>query len=270
MDGSFAIITGAASGLGLAHARLCRARNFRLFLIDQDEVQLEQVSAELGRNQVDCAPMDVSDARGIAALADRVRPLLGEVNYLMNFAGVAGGARAWETSPLDWDWVTSVNLSGVVHTCRTFVGEFLATKKPGHVVNCSSIVAFLDFYTSAPYQLSKQAVLTFSLNLRQALKKSPIRVTCLCPDSVATRILESPRHRPSPMQPGSAEERLWSRHVRLLQSEIQKGRSPDFWAERTFEGLQRDWPLVFADAEQGQTLLGALATSLSELSQQIS
>lgn len=223
-----AVITGAASGIGLSLASALLNEGARVVLADINQPGLEAAEKLLARpGQVVSVVTDVSRLEQVEALARRAQEVFGSVQMLFNNAGVTGGADAWSTSPLDWQWVLSVNLHGVIHGLQCFVPAMLAQNTACYIVNTASAISLLGDHPSAPYQVSKHAVMSLSENLRASLKGSQVQVACLIPGGVRTGLLDCQQWRPEPMSPGSAEELHWKRHRRRMSLRLDLGMEPD-------------------------------------------
>ena len=199
LTGKTAVVTGAASGIGLALARRFVSEGMRVLLADVDQDALATSRRGLG-GQAIAQVTDVADQRSVDELAERAFAELGTVHVLCNNAGVAGNAPVpiWETPFETWQWVIGVNLMGVVHGMRAFVPRMLATGDEGHIVNTASLAGLLTFPQGGPYAVSKHAavIMTELLALQLAEVGAPIKVSVLCPAWVNTRILDDERNRP--------------------------------------------------------------------------
>jgi NAD(P)-dependent dehydrogenase (short-subunit alcohol dehydrogenase family) len=196
-----AVVTGAASGIGLALARRFAGESMSVVMADVEEGTL-RASADsvraLGPGDVEAVRCDVSDAASVDALAARTLERFGGVHVVCNNAGVVTLGSTWEQSAADWRWVLDVDFWGVVHGVRTFVPILLRQGVPGHVVNTASIAGLVPSPTIAPYNAAKAAVVAISETLDMELRAqgAPIGVSVLCPGVVPTRIAESGRNRP--------------------------------------------------------------------------
>jgi NAD(P)-dependent dehydrogenase (short-subunit alcohol dehydrogenase family) len=194
-----AVITGGASGIGLAMAECFAAEGMKLALADIESGPLEAAAGRLTARgaEVLAVPTDVSDALAMDALGRRVVERFGSVHLVCNNAGVAGGGPMWELSTGDWEFVIGPNLWGVIHGVRVFV-PLLVAQNEGHVVNTASLAGLLSVPGLGPYNVSKHAVVTLSETLHGELRAqgSAVGVSVLCPGFVKTRIFEPERHRP--------------------------------------------------------------------------
>lgn len=209
LEGKVAVITGAASGIGLGMAEAFANRGMRVVMADVEEDVLHAEAERLANANFDVTPCqtDVRYYDGLEHLLAKATDTYGKVHVLCNNAGVAGGGMGggiWETTSQDWDWVLGVNLQGVVNGIRTFVPHMLEHKEPGHIVNTSSIMG-LTTGGGSIYSVSKHAVARLSEGLYHDLKNrgADVGVTLLCPGMIATNILTSERNRPSDLSASS-------------------------------------------------------------------
>ncbi|MBV9510122.1 MAG: SDR family NAD(P)-dependent oxidoreductase [Caulobacteraceae bacterium] len=187
-----AVITGAASGIGLALAEACGAEGMRVALADLPGERLEAAHAKLKGLGVKARAygVDVSDLQAMRRLAEAVRADLGEVRLLCNNAGVGGVKRwTWRFGEADWNRFLNVNLRGVINGLQAFAPG-MVDLPAGHIVNTSSMAGLLPTPMNAPYCASKFAVVGLSEALALDLKQygSRIGVSVLCPGLVKTAI----------------------------------------------------------------------------------
>lgn len=158
-----AVITGGASGVGRALARMLLDRGAHVVVADVEQAALDAAVTELQerapKQQVLGVRTDVTDPQSVAALADRAFETFGRVNLLFNNAGVgAPSAKVWETTPNDWLWVHSVNVFGVAYGIQAFVPRMLESGEPGFVANTTSgDGAIAPMPTASVYAASKAA-----------------------------------------------------------------------------------------------------------------
>ncbi len=194
-----AVITGAASGIGLELARRAAAEGMNLVLADIEATKLDAAAASLGiaANRILARPTDVSREDEVAALADAAFERFGGVHLLCNNAGVGLTRVAWELSTADWNWVLGVDLWSVIYGVQKFLPRMLEQPEGGHVVNTSSVAGLLSTPGMAAYNVAKHGVVTLSETLYGELlaAKARIGVSLLCPAWVPTAIHESARNR---------------------------------------------------------------------------
>ena len=199
LGGKVAVVTGAASGIGLAVSRRLATEGMSLVLADIEEPALKAVADELSAvTDVVSLPTDVSESSSVEALRDRAVERFGTVHLVHNNAGVGAGGLLWDVSEADWRWVLGVNLWGVIHGIRAFV-PLLVAQGDGHVVNTASLAGLVSSAFMGPYNATKHAVVTISETLAKDLRAvgSPVGVSVLCPGFVRTAIDRSDRNRPA-------------------------------------------------------------------------
>ncbi|MFJ3227304.1 SDR family NAD(P)-dependent oxidoreductase [Streptomyces sp. NPDC086783] len=204
-EGQVAVVTGAASGIGLAMARRFAAEGLRVVLADVEEGALEKAAAELRREGADvyACVVDVAERGQVVALAESAYERYGAVHVLCNNAGVGSGAegRMWEHDPADWEWAFAVNVWGVFHGVQAFLPRMLAAGEPGHVVNTSSgDGGIAPLPTASVYAVTKAAVVTMTESLYAHLRAERARVSASVlfpgPHMLRTGLWESHRNRP--------------------------------------------------------------------------
>src|SRR5664279_1839700 len=134
VQGKVAVITGAASGIGLAVAKQAAADGMKVVLADIEEPALADAARTLTATgaEVLAVVTDVSDGSSVEALRDRTLERFGAVHLVHNNAGVEVGGPLWALSESQWRWILGVNLWGVIHGIRVFV-PLLIKQATGHV-----------------------------------------------------------------------------------------------------------------------------------------
>ncbi|MCU1379272.1 MAG: hypothetical protein JWN29_2255 [Acidimicrobiales bacterium] len=198
-DGSVAVVTGAASGIGTALSRAFAAAGCAVVLADVDADALDAVADSI---EGDVLPVvtDVSDAAAVEHLAEEAFGRFGAVHVLCNNAGVSTFNPLVAQTLDDWRWVLGVNLWGVIHGVQAFLPRLLAQGQPAHIVSTSSLAGLASGLPQlGPYNVSKVGVVALSETLRMELAMSgaPVGVSVLCPGTTPTQILESERNRPA-------------------------------------------------------------------------
>jgi len=137
-EGKVAVVTGGASGIGLALARAFVSAGAKVVIGDVEQGALDAAVAELG-SAVSGHITDVSKPESVEALAEAVYARHGACHVLCNNAGVSvANLNLWETEASDWTWVHGVNVHGVVNGVRAFVPRMIAGGEEGFVLNTSS------------------------------------------------------------------------------------------------------------------------------------
>ncbi|HVV92854.1 MAG TPA: SDR family NAD(P)-dependent oxidoreductase [Hyphomicrobiales bacterium] len=192
LAGKVAVVTGAASGIGLGCARTFARAGMAVALLDVRGDALAQATAEVEALGVPTLGIetDVSRKDSVEAAAARIDREFGKVHVVMNNAGVVlRGIPMDEVTDDAWNWVLGVNLFGAIHGVQAFVPRIRAHGEGGHVVNTASMAGlFVSHRETGVYAASKFAVVAFSEALAYDLRNTGIGVSILAPAAVATAI----------------------------------------------------------------------------------
>lgn len=168
VPGKLAVVTGAASGIGLAAAQRFAAVGMRVALVDAAP-HVADAAATIGGDAVGFV-VDVADRAAVERLAAEVHERFGPVSVLMNNAGIHGGADAL-SSPDIWDRVIGVNLMGVLHGIQAFVPAMIAAQGPGFVINTGSKQGITQPPGNTAYNVSKSGVKALTEGLAHSLRE---------------------------------------------------------------------------------------------------
>ncbi|TSE09470.1 SDR family NAD(P)-dependent oxidoreductase [Mesorhizobium intechi] len=202
--GNTAVITGAASGIGLAAARRLALMGMKIVLADIGGARLDDasraVSAIAGDEAVLAVAADVSKADEVDRLADRAFGAFGEVSLLMNNAGVGDNpGKPWENRD-GWKRLLDINFWGVVHGVEAFAPRMLASAKPGLIINTGSKQGITTPPGNLAYNVSKAGVKTFTEGLAHALRNEPgdrLSAHLLIPGFTYTGLTEGATEKPA-------------------------------------------------------------------------
>ena len=191
------VITGAGSGIGRALAVNLAGKGARLALSDVDEDGLGEtvdLALKAGSPDVHTARLDVADRAAFAAYATEVAAHFGQVNVVINNAGVALAGDAIDLSYDDMDWIVGINFWGVVHGTKEFLPHLIASGD-GHVVNLSSLFGLLAMPGQSAYNATKLAVRGFTEAVREEMLIAghQVGVTSVHPGGIKTAIARSAR-----------------------------------------------------------------------------
>ncbi|GGI96173.1 SDR family NAD(P)-dependent oxidoreductase [Halopseudomonas pertucinogena] len=231
--GCVAVLTGAGSGIGRELALALARSGCGLALVDINAVQLAE-TAEQARAlgvRVSEHPMDVADRAAIAVLPERVLAEHGQVDLLINNAGVALGGTFEQVSVENFDWLMAINFDAVVCMTRAFL-PLLKQRPAARIVNLSSLFGLITPAGQTAYCASKFAVRGFSNALRLELVGSPVGVTVVHPGGIATAIASSARV-PAGVNDAELQARL-KRTEKLLRM------PPARAADIILRGIERD------------------------------
>jgi 2-dehydro-3-deoxy-L-rhamnonate dehydrogenase (NAD+) len=189
-SGRIAVISGGASGIGLATARRLVAGGGQISLWDVNEKELANAKASFPSSApVLIDRVDVTDPTAVQAAADELATQSGRIDILIASAGITGPTRsAWEY-PLDaWNRVLRINLDGVMHCCRAVIPHMLRTGY-GRIVTIASIGGKEGNAEASAYAASKAGVIAFTKALGKELVRTDIRANTICPAAIETELL---------------------------------------------------------------------------------
>ena len=192
-----ALVTGGASGLGLALARALGARGATVVLADRDLSVAEDAAQTLQEQGIaaDYLSCDVASAQQFGEVVTEVMARHGAIDILVNNAGVALGGTSGEINLEDWRWIVDINLMGVVHGVEAVVP--IMRKTGGYIINVASLAGMHANADMGPYNATKFAVVGYTEGLQQELAGTNIGVSVLCPAWIKTDIHRSALQKPS-------------------------------------------------------------------------
>ena len=195
-QGKVAVVTGAASGIGLAVTERFVAEGMKVVMADVEQGALDREVKRLSEEGGDVLGVicDVRDTEAVQNLADRTLEHYGAVHVVFNNAGVAPGGPMLETTPQDWRWIVDVNVLGVAYGVTTF-GPIMKEAGEGHIINTASEAGHVSSAVLGMYTATKHAVVGLSESLYRELEETGVSVHCLCPNLVNTGIFHSERNR---------------------------------------------------------------------------
>ena len=240
--GKVAVITGAASGIGLAIAERAGAEGMTVVLADIDADSLAAAHDLLTTQgaQVRTMEVDVADRASVGRLAERVRDEVGPTWLLVNNAGVFVSSPFVASTVAEWEFVLGVNLWGVVHGLHAFLPAMIE-RNSGYVINTSSVDGLVTVQNTSSYVASKHAVAALTETLFRELHDagSDVGVALLCPGAIETNILRSARYWPERLGPAP---QIPTRQYPALDQVMQ----PREVADKVFDALaaRRFWILT--------------------------
>ena len=204
ISGKTAIVTGAASGIGLGTATALAEMGANVVMADIQKTAVEQAAKALSDTNKRVMPVqiDVTQEQSVVdALAEAERNF-GKLHIACNNAGVPmHGTGLIDVPPNDWDFVTGVNVWGIIYGIRHFVPAILKHGEEGHIVNTASVAGFQNRRgtNQGPYSMSKYAAVSLSEALEHELEGTNVGVSVLCPGPIDTNIARGARNRPDHM-----------------------------------------------------------------------
>lgn len=196
LRGKVAAVTGAARGIGEATAIEFARRGCDIAVSDIDGDGVEETAEQARRFGVEASAreLDVSDREGVHAWADEVAEEFGQVNFIVNNAGVSVTGTIENISYEDFEWLMNINFWGVINGTKAFLPHIRRAGK-GRVVNISSAFGLVASPTQSAYNASKFAVRGFTESLRAelSLEGTEVSATCVHPGGIDTAIVRSSR-----------------------------------------------------------------------------
>ncbi|KRC51427.1 MULTISPECIES: SDR family NAD(P)-dependent oxidoreductase [unclassified Nocardioides] len=197
LNNKVVVITGAGSGIGRALAVNLAGKGARLALSDVNEAGLGEtveLAIKAGSPDVHTARLDVADKAAFASYATEVAAHFGQVNVVINNAGVALAGDAVDLTYEDMEWIVGINFWGVVYGTKEFLPHLIASGD-GHVVNLSSLFGLLAMPGQSAYNATKFAVRGFTEALREEMLIAghKVGVTSVHPGGIKTAIARSAR-----------------------------------------------------------------------------
>jgi NAD(P)-dependent dehydrogenase (short-subunit alcohol dehydrogenase family) len=252
--GKVAVITGAASGIGRGMAERCLNEGMKLVLADIDDESLAKAETELKSlgGTVLGVRTDVSKRSDVERLAKRTLDAFGQVHLLVNNAGIGAGGSPWEATWNDWEWAIGVNLWGVIHGVKVFTPLMLAQNVECHIVNTASAAGLVVGGASAPYSVTKHAVVALSESLYLTLQRrnALVKVSVLCPGLVRTNIINAERNRPAGLKNEPVEMTPEMRAgLDFFKAALEASMPPLQVADRVFEAIRKEQFYVLTHPE---------------------
>src|SRR5260370_30508451 len=184
-EGMGAIVTGGASGIGLAVARRIVAEGGEVLLWDVDQARLDAATAQLGAKSRG-RRIDVVDPDEVEREAKGAEAAMGHVDALVCSAGVAGeNALAIDYPIAEWKRVFDINVNGLFY-CNRFVARLMKARGYGRIVNVASIAGKEGNPTASAYSASKAAVIGLTKSLGKELAKDGVSVNAITPATIQT------------------------------------------------------------------------------------
>jgi len=237
-----AVVTGAASGIGLALAERFVAEGMKVVMADIEAGALATASDRLRRQgaSVLATRVDVSRPEDVERLADETYDAFGATHVVCNNAGVAVIGAVHEHTLADWQWVINVNLWGVIHGVHAFLPRMLAGGDEGHFVNTASMAGLTTAPFMSVYDVTKHGVVALSESMYKelAVTGAPIGVSVVCPGLIDTNIMRSSRNRPESLAEEGKAGPMAQAFGQALSDRLAGGYPPSEVAEQVVAGIR--------------------------------
>ena len=242
LRGRVAVVTGAASGIGLALCEAFAAEGMKVVMADVEATALEAAADGVRAKApaVHASRVDVSEPAEVERLARETYEAFGAAHVVCNNAGVAVIGAVHEHSLADWQWVLGVNLWGVIHGVRAFLPRMLAAGDEGHIVNTASVAGLTSSPFMSVYNVSKHGVVALSESMYKELHMTGARVgvSVVCPGLIDTNIMRSARNRPDRWIEAGAPGQAAKAFGEALGSRLTGGYPPAEVARQVLEGIR--------------------------------
>ena len=200
IQGKFCVVTGGASGLGAATAQYLVAQGAKVILVDMNQELGHQLQQQLGEN-AEFIAVDVTDENQVQQLFNHIEQKYGQLNGLVNCAGIAPSAKVWGRDGLQdlamFQKVLNINVTGSFNMIR-FAAQLMSKydlaadeEERGVIVNTASVAAFDGQIGQSAYSASKGAIVGMTLPLARELAREAIRVMTIAPGIMETPMLKA-------------------------------------------------------------------------------
>jgi NAD(P)-dependent dehydrogenase (short-subunit alcohol dehydrogenase family) len=234
LAGKTALVTGAASGIGLECARALARQGAHVVICDLNAAPLGELQREISALGVRCISLacDVANADSVAALATAIHATAGPLDVLVNNAGIAY-LGSFEETRIDW-WrrTFDINVLGIVHCIQAFLPAMRAAGGERKIVNVASLAGVAPAPNMSAYAASKHAVIGLSETLALELHDSPVSVLVVCPGIINTNIVRSS----GMTAPGISEAQM----LKLQRYYVEHGCLPDVVANDIVRAILQD------------------------------
>lgn len=196
-----ALITGAANGFGREFVKECARRGMKIAAVDieKDEVEAVGVLAREMGAEIICIQADVTKFEDAEQTVKQVMDAYGQIDLLMNNAGVAVPGFVWDLPIRDWEWIVHANVLSHVYFMKLVIPIMIEQKTHCHIVNTASVAGMITSNGMPAYHATKHAAVALSESVSYDLQAigADIAVSVYCPGFVQTDLHHSERHRPA-------------------------------------------------------------------------
>ncbi|HXJ81790.1 MAG TPA: SDR family NAD(P)-dependent oxidoreductase [Candidatus Methylomirabilis sp.] len=264
-----AVVTGAASGIGLALVERFAAEGMKVVMADIEGSALAKAAKSVQRKgtAIVATEVDVSRPGDVDRLARETYAAFGAAHVLCNNAGVAVIGAVHEHSLADWQWVINVNLWGVIHGVRAFVPRMLAGGEEAHIVNTASMAGLTTSPFMSVYDVTKHGVVALSESMYKefVLTGAPIGVSVVCPGLINTNIMRSARNRPGELSEEGKAGPMAQAFGQGLADRLATGYPPSEVADQVFQGIREGRFYIVPAQPEVKSYIAVRAQDLIEL-----
>jgi NAD(P)-dependent dehydrogenase (short-subunit alcohol dehydrogenase family) len=249
VEGRVAVVTGAASGIGLGMARAFTGAGMKVVLADIEQAPLDEAVSELSSagHEVMALRTDVSELPQIEALAAATMDHFGAVHVLCNNAGVGTSGPVGQTSMEDWRWTLAIDLWGPIYGVETFL-PLIEQSGGGHINSTASMAGLYAGASLGAYNVAKHGVVALMASLERDLRmaKSNTRASVLCPGPINTNIVASERNRSAESAAQHVETEAGGKFWDILTRTLATGMDPNEVGGLVLGAVERDefWVLT--------------------------
>ncbi len=198
--GKVALITGAANGFGKEFVKECAMREMKIAAIDIEGDEVEAVckmAEEMGAEAI-AIQADVTKFEDVERAVNQVMETYGQIDLLMNNAGIAVPGCVWDLPVRDWEWIMHTNVMSHVYFMKLVIPIMLKQKTHCHIVNTASVAGMITSNGMPSYHTTKHAAVALSESVSYDLQAigADIAVSVYCPGFVQTDLHHTERHRP--------------------------------------------------------------------------
>jgi len=246
-----ALVTGAASGIGLAISLKLAQEGADVVIADLNETGLNDTAEKIHSLGKKALPVktDISKRREVEKLCNQALKAFGRVDILINNAGVALYAELKDTDLKDWEWIMGINLWGQIYTLHYLLPQMIK-QRSGHIVNLASWMGLVSAPANGAYAVSKHGVVALSEALRSEVAQYNIGVTVICPGVVRTNIFNA------------LKIKGYSAEVRRMPSYA--GITPEAMADRMISAIKHNRAMVVTGIGKFGYYLKRLSPALAE------
>lgn len=208
LRGSYALVTGASSGIGLEIARGLGARGVHLVLAARRRDKLDEIAAAIGRSNsinIQVVDVDLAHPEGPGTLIDMIDEKASPIDILVNNAGVGLYGDGLDSDTDREDAMLRLNVLALARLTKHF-GRSMKLRGRGHIMQVSSVAAFQPCPGYAAYGASKAFVLQHAEALAEELRDSGVKVTALCPGTTNTEFFDISGHTRNQLQDATSME----------------------------------------------------------------